>query len=378
MPLKYPISNKTQGNIRLSYTWDTQHHQVKTLEENHYYPFGLQHHAYSPFIRSIHLRQTTEKVIRQIPPEAAVYKYKYQGQERQDDPDSYRENLNWDSFKYRNYDYAIGRFMSIDPLAEKYPYNSTYAFQENKMGLGRELEGLELEYRDNIGVLHQGPFNMNNVPDDWQEVKTNSEGWSEKLDAVEITVSSHKNETSSLSTNNENVLYQLNATEEKHSCIEGCHNLNINYNNDINFSYIKEGVNNINIAYNIFDVIIPNKYSNTIGTGLAVISIGSDYYSSSNNNIFIQNTVQTVASTTASYQHPILGISTNIILNDGRANDGLTNLKNGRMANAYRSNFTQLTNYHSRYFSNSRVDSLTPSVGDLFNFFYNKVTNNGN
>ena len=34
--------------------------------------------------------------------------------------------------------------MSIDPLAEKYAYNSTYAFQENKMGMGRELEGLEL------------------------------------------------------------------------------------------------------------------------------------------------------------------------------------------------------------------------------------------
>ena len=53
-------------------------------------------------------------------------------------------NLNWDSFKYRNYDYAIGRFMSVDPLAEKYPYNSLYAFQENKLGLGRELEGLEV------------------------------------------------------------------------------------------------------------------------------------------------------------------------------------------------------------------------------------------
>jgi hypothetical protein len=34
--------------------------------------------------------------------------------------------------------------MSIDPLAEEYTYNSTYAFQENKMGMGRELEGLEL------------------------------------------------------------------------------------------------------------------------------------------------------------------------------------------------------------------------------------------
>ena len=53
-------------------------------------------------------------------------------------------NLNPNSFKYRNYDYAIGRFMSVDPLAEKYPYNSTYAFQENKLGLGREFEGLEV------------------------------------------------------------------------------------------------------------------------------------------------------------------------------------------------------------------------------------------
>lgn len=39
---------------------------------------------------------------------------------------------------------AIGRFMSIDPLAEKYAYNSTNSFQENKMGMGVELEGLEL------------------------------------------------------------------------------------------------------------------------------------------------------------------------------------------------------------------------------------------
>ncbi|GLB48421.1 RHS repeat-associated core domain-containing protein [Neptunitalea lumnitzerae] len=51
--------------------------------------------------------------------------FKYQGQERNEDL-----GLNWDSFKWRNYDYAIGRFMSIDPLAEQMrrfsPY--TYAF----------------------------------------------------------------------------------------------------------------------------------------------------------------------------------------------------------------------------------------------------------
>lgn len=33
--------------------------------------------------------------------------------------------------------------MSIDPLAEKYQYNSPYAFAENRVVDGRELEGLE-------------------------------------------------------------------------------------------------------------------------------------------------------------------------------------------------------------------------------------------
>lgn len=66
------------------------------------------------------------------------YKYKFQGQERQDEL-----GLNWDSFKWRNYDYAIGRFMSIDPLAEKYSYQSPYNFCENRVIEARELEGLE-------------------------------------------------------------------------------------------------------------------------------------------------------------------------------------------------------------------------------------------
>ena len=42
------------------------------------------------------------------------------------------------------YDAAIGRFSSIDPLADVYVYNSTYAFQENKLGLGSEFEGKEI------------------------------------------------------------------------------------------------------------------------------------------------------------------------------------------------------------------------------------------
>lgn len=51
--------------------------------------------------------------------------------------------LNWVQFKWRNHDPQIGRFVEIDPLSEKYVYNSTYAFSENKVIAHVELEGLE-------------------------------------------------------------------------------------------------------------------------------------------------------------------------------------------------------------------------------------------
>ena len=41
------------------------------------------------------------------------------------------------------YDARIGRFLSIDPLAGKYPWNSPYAFSENRVIDAVELEGLE-------------------------------------------------------------------------------------------------------------------------------------------------------------------------------------------------------------------------------------------
>ncbi len=41
------------------------------------------------------------------------------------------------------HDPRIGRFFAIDPLAAKYPHNSVYAFSENRVIDGVELEGLE-------------------------------------------------------------------------------------------------------------------------------------------------------------------------------------------------------------------------------------------
>ncbi len=132
------------GNIRLSYSDADDNNTIsenEILEENHYYPFGLKHSAYNTqhqgYIRQDELNNL---ILQQMPKFAGdgSYNYKFQSQERQDEL-----GLNWDSFKWRNYDYAIGRFMSIDPLSEEYAYQSHYNFSENRVIDGRELEGLE-------------------------------------------------------------------------------------------------------------------------------------------------------------------------------------------------------------------------------------------
>jgi hypothetical protein len=44
----------------------------------------------------------------------------------------------------------------VDPLASQFPHNSVYALQENKFGLGVELEGRELSGFDVANWLVQG------------------------------------------------------------------------------------------------------------------------------------------------------------------------------------------------------------------------------
>ena len=109
------------GNVRVSYTKDPQTGKLKILDESHYYPFGLKHSEYAKYGL---IEQNLEVVI--APVADNPFKYKYLGQERQDEL-----GLNWDSFKWRNYDYAIGRFMSVDPLAEEFPDWSPYSYGFN-------------------------------------------------------------------------------------------------------------------------------------------------------------------------------------------------------------------------------------------------------
>lgn len=111
------------------------------MEENHYYPFGLLIHPIST-TGSGRLKNN----------------YKFQGQELNDNFDVY-----YYEFKYRQHDPQIGRFTQIDPLSDKYVYNSSYAFSENHVTNSVELEGLEEVDVNFLNHLNNLIFDYNGV-----------------------------------------------------------------------------------------------------------------------------------------------------------------------------------------------------------------------
>ena len=75
------------------------------------------------------------------------YRFGFQSQEKETEITGSESHS---FFKYRISDNRLGRFFSVDPLASKYPYNSTYAFSENRVIDGIELEGLEVVLTGNF------------------------------------------------------------------------------------------------------------------------------------------------------------------------------------------------------------------------------------
>lgn len=81
-------------------------HEVDILEENNYYPFGLEHKGYNNVVNGVENNY-----------------FNYNGKEVDKSL-----GLNWIDFGWRNYDASLGRWMNIDPHSENYftisPYNS--------------------------------------------------------------------------------------------------------------------------------------------------------------------------------------------------------------------------------------------------------------
>jgi len=126
------------GNARVSFGKNSAG-VLEITDANDYYPFGMNH------------LKTGNAFF------GGSYKaYKYQGQELQE--------TGFYSFKWRNYMPDVGRFFNIDPLSEKYAYQSHYNFSENRVVDGRELEGLEWEnFRSSFNKPKDLPLKSPNV-----------------------------------------------------------------------------------------------------------------------------------------------------------------------------------------------------------------------
>jgi RHS repeat-associated protein len=112
------------GNGRVYYT-DLNNDGIGTmadlLQDNHYYPFGLNH---------TDPRRNTGGV--------GVNLYQYNGKELVED-----NGLSWHSYGKRYYDAVIGRFPNVDPLIDTFHFVTGYNYAENEPVANIDLWGLQ-------------------------------------------------------------------------------------------------------------------------------------------------------------------------------------------------------------------------------------------
>jgi RHS repeat-associated protein len=121
------------GNTRLAFAdenhngtievWDdpsTPENEAEIVQENHYYPFGMNHEG--PWYGTIGPRNG----------------YQYNGKELNEELE-----LGWNDFGARWYDASIGRFLCVDPIADQFPWVTPYNYAENEPVGSIDLWGLQ-------------------------------------------------------------------------------------------------------------------------------------------------------------------------------------------------------------------------------------------
>lgn len=87
------------------------------------------------------------------------YRYGFNGKENDNEVKGVGDQID---YGMRVYDPRVGKFLSVDPLREKYPWLSPYQFAENDVIRSTDLDGLEKQIAIDGSVVY-GPVNMDAV-----------------------------------------------------------------------------------------------------------------------------------------------------------------------------------------------------------------------
>jgi RHS repeat-associated protein len=117
---KLAVASITDPNLIAYYTADV-------VTANDYYPFGSQMPG------------------RKYSQPNSTYRYGFNGMEKDDEVKGEGNQLD---YKMRIYDPRLGRFLSVDPIADEYPSLTPYQFASNQPIESIDIDGLErLDYR---------------------------------------------------------------------------------------------------------------------------------------------------------------------------------------------------------------------------------------
>jgi len=99
---------------------------------------------------------------------AGGYRYGFNGKENDNEV---KGEGNQQDYGMRIYDPRLGRFLSVDPLAREYPWNSTYAFAENDV-----IRSIDLDGAEKLPVVDQYKYNGSWGLFDWVKSVPNAAG----------------------------------------------------------------------------------------------------------------------------------------------------------------------------------------------------------
>ncbi len=127
---RYELSNHlgnvlaviTDRRIQACGAGDDIYYNAQVVSVSDYYPFGM----------GIKEREWKDS--------SFGYRFGFNGKEQDNEVSGSGNSYD---YGFRIYNPRMGRFLSVDPLTSSYPWNSTYAFAENKVISCIDLDGLE-------------------------------------------------------------------------------------------------------------------------------------------------------------------------------------------------------------------------------------------